>query len=280
MTLLQTCSSSRSSICTRNRLLWYPANVTIVPHAKAIVAPSGFPDRLTRSAATPVRPALATLQKMREAGRPSQSVNRTRPRSIVRTAEPDAVATARSTFFEISKVFTKSHPEPRGITASSASGLTAASPSKNPFATSDTVPSPPTATISPAPSRSAARVSSDACPAASVARTSRSRPRAAAARAISGQRRAVRPLSDAGFTTMTPVAVRLMVVHRGRQRQPGHPLDCCRELLVADPHELLAADEVRDDQDARGRDAAERGDREEHRCLHLDGEDAARRPAA
>src|SRR6478735_1159335 len=258
---------------TRKRLFRYPANVTTVPHANATVAPSGFPDRLTRSAATPVRPALATLQKIRAAGAPSQSVKRTRPRSTVRTAEPAATATARSTCLGMPNVFTKSQPDPRGITASSASGATAASPSKKPFATSETVPSPPTATISRAPSRSAARVSSDACPAASVARTSRSRPRAAAALAISGQRRAVRPLSDAGFTTMTPAAVALMVVHRGRQRQPGHPLDGRGEVIVADPHELLTADEIRDDQDAGGRDAAERGDREEHRRLHLDRED-------
>jgi hypothetical protein len=203
-----------------------------VPQANATVAPSGFFDRFTRSAATPVRPALATLQKMRAAGAPSQSEKRTRPRSIVRLVPPAAVATAPSTCFGIPNVFTKSQPEPRGTMASSASGLIDVSPSKKPFATSDTVPSPPTATISRAPSRSAARVSSDACPAASVARTSRSSPHAAAARAISGQRRAVRPWSEAGFTTMTPAVWALMVVHRGREREAGHPLDRRGQVLV------------------------------------------------
>ena len=54
--------------------------------------------------------------------------------------------------------------------ASSASGAIARSPSKKPLATSEMVPSPPTATISSAPSRRASRVSSVACPGAAVRR--------------------------------------------------------------------------------------------------------------
>ena len=74
MTLFETWSISRSSMRTRKRLLRCPKKVAIAPQAKATVAPSGLSDRLTRSATSPVRPALEMLQKRRDSSPPPWAV--------------------------------------------------------------------------------------------------------------------------------------------------------------------------------------------------------------
>ena len=66
----------------------------------------------------------------------------------------------------------KSPPVPAGTMPNDAFGATAVSPSKKPLTTSLMVPSPPTATTSSAPARSASRVMAVASPAARVKRSS------------------------------------------------------------------------------------------------------------
>ena len=64
------------------------------------------------------------------------------------------------------------------------------------------------------------------------------------------------------------------------QRELGHLVDGLPHVLVADPQELALDDHVADDQHAAGLELAERAEREQHRGLHLDGQDAALGPAA
>src|SRR5205807_7259666 len=137
-------------------------------------------------------------------------------------------------------------------------------------------PSPPTATTSSAPPATASRASSRRCPTASEKTASPVSPAAAARRASSGQRRPVAPPSDAGLTRKTVASV---IVGDRRERELGHLVDRLAHVLVGDPHELALDDHVAHDQQAAGLQLAERAQREQHRRLHLDGEDAAVRPA-
>src|SRR5690348_13931428 len=167
---------------------------------------------------------------------------------------------------------TKSLPVPRGSTASSTPSAPIA-----PFTTSWTVPSPPTTTSSSAPSAIARRASSDRSPGAREISASPSRPTAAAARAISGQRRPVDPLADAGLTRKT--VLMLLVGGDGRERDARHAVDGGAQLLVGDALELALDDDVADRQQAAGLHAAQRADGEQRRRFHLDREHTALRPA-
>src|SRR5919201_3368910 len=104
--------------------------------------------------------------------------------------------------------------------------------------------------------------------------TSPLKPRSAAARAISGQRLPVAPLSEAGFTRNA-----ISVIGRDRgQRDARHAVDSRLEILVGDARELAADDDVADGEQASGLDAAERADREDDGGFHLDRQDPALRP--
>src|SRR6266550_8163363 len=160
-------------------------------------------------------------------------------------------------------------PVPSGIVAS------ATPVSATPFTTSFSVPSPPTATTMVAPPATALRASSIRCPGRSEKSVSPLRPRRAARWASSGQRLPVPPLSDAGLTRKTVESVR----DRDVEGDSRHPVDGGPQLVVGDALELALHDDVADGQQAPGLDAADRADREERRSLHLDGQDAALRPA-
>src|SRR5438105_11839030 len=166
----------------------------------------------------------------------------------------------------------KSQPVPRASTASSTPSRPA-----SPFATSFTEPSPPTTTRSEAPPSAAARASSVRWPGRSEKRTSPSSPCRAASWWISGQRLPVEPFADAGLTRKT-VSALMLGGHRG-ERDPGHPVDGGAQFVVGDPRERALDDDVADGEEAPGFDSPERPEREEHRRLHLDREDAAARPA-
>src|SRR3954447_20140605 len=173
---------------------------------------------------------------------------------------------------------TKSSPVPRGRMPSSGSGVRVEE--RRPFATSCTVPSPPTATTIEAPSSAAWRASSASPPGPVLCATSRSIPKSRAWRSSSGQRLPVAPFADAGLTRKTVCALVTVTGGPGRERQLGHLVDGPLHVLVRDPDELALDDDVADDQQAARPDLAERADREEHGRLHLDGKDAAVRPAA
>src|SRR2546421_3091959 len=164
----------------------------------------------------------------------------------------------------------KSQPVPRASTASSTPSRPA-----TPFATSFTEPSPPTITRREAPPSAASRASSVRWPGRSEKRASPVSPRVVASRWISGQRRPVDPFADAGLTRKT------VSVLSGDccQGDPGHAIHGRSQLLVGDACELALDDDVADGEQAAGLDAPERTEREEHRRLHLDREDAAARPA-
>ena len=70
-----------------------------------------------------------------------------------------------------------------------------------------------------------------------------------------------------------------VVVGRGRERDAGHAVDGGAQLVVGDPRELALDDDVADGEQAGGLDVAQGAEREEDGGLHLDGEDAAARPA-
>src|SRR4029077_21176241 len=167
-------------------------------------------------------------------------------------------------------VLTKSQPVPRGITATSTSARPAI-----PFTTSFTVPSPPTTTSRCAPASAASRARSARCPGRSESNASPRSPRPAALCASSGQRLPVAPFSDAGLTRKTTP----LMTGDGRERDPGHPVDRRAQLVVGDPRELVADDDVAHGEQATGLDSAQRADREQDGSLHLDSEHATRRPA-
>jgi hypothetical protein len=93
-------------------------------------------------------------------------------------------------------------------------------------------------------------------------------PAVAATRWISGQRRPVDPFADAGLTRNRVLS------GDWRERDSGHPVDRRAQLLVGDPLELALDDDVAHRQQAAGGEAAQRAEGEEHRGLHLDGQDA------
>src|SRR6184192_2454622 len=165
----------------------------------------------------------------------------------------------------------KSQPVPRGITASSAPSRPA-----RPCTTSFTVPSPPTATTSDAPCSAACRARSPSWPGLSESSASPRSPSAAAWCASSGQRRPTAPPSAAGLTRKT---VSLMAGRDRCERYASHAVDGGAEVDVGDPRELLADHDVAHRQEATGLHPAEGADREQHRRLHLDTEDATLGPA-
>src|ERR687886_2508809 len=179
-----------------------------------------------------------------------------------------ATSTAPASRCGIPYVRTKSQPVPRGSTAISTPSRPA-----SPFATSFTEPSPPTTTRSDAPSSAAARASSVRWPGRSEKTASPVSPAVAAMRWISGQRRPVDPFADAGLTR------NLVLSGYCGQCDPGHAVDRGPKLLVGDALELALDDDVAHGEEAAGGEAAERAEGEEHGGLHLDGEDAAARPA-
>ena len=63
------------------------------------------------------------------------------------------------------------------------------------------------------------------------------------------------------------------------ERELGHLVDGRPHVLVGDAHELALDDDVADHEQAARLDLLQRAEREQHRRLHLDGEDAAVRPA-
>src|SRR3954466_14345535 len=149
-----------------------------------------------------------------------------------------------------------------------------------PFATSFTEPSPPTTTSSVAPSSAACRARPPSSPGALEKSVSPLRPAVAARCAISGHRRPVAPLSDAGLTRKTTLSGLMLRVGGDRvQCDAGHPVDGCTQLLVADPLELALDHDVADVEQAARLHLAQRAEREQDRRLHLDREDAAVRPA-
>src|SRR3954468_5117290 len=163
-------------------------------------------------------------------------------------------------------------PVPSGIVATSA-----APPERRiPFTTSFSVPSPPTATSSAAPSRTARSASSIRCPGRSEKSASPRSPSPSARWASSGQRLPVAPPSDAGLTRKT---VLMGAGGGGRECDARHPVDGAAQFLVSDPLELALDDDVADREQAAGVHLAERAEREEDRSLHLDREDAAVGPA-
>src|SRR6478672_8312160 len=168
---------------------------------------------------------------------------------------------------------TKSSPVPRGRIPSSGSGVRVALSS--PLATSCTVPSPPTATTSAAPSSAACRASSASPPGPELWATSGSSPKSRAWRSSSGQRLPVAPFAEAGLTRKTVRPLVTVTGCHGGERKLGHLVDRALHVLVRDADELALDDDVADDQQAAGLDLLERADREEHRGLHLDREDAA-----
>src|SRR5262245_43437853 len=172
------------------------------------------------------------------------------------------------------RLWAKSRPVPSGRIPSSTREPSPAR--RSPSATSWTVPSPPTTTSSVAPSRTASAASSARWPGRFEISASPRRPASAARRAMSGQRRAVAPLSDAGLTRKT---VRLMVVRDGDERELGHLIDRRAQVLVGDALELALDDDVADGEEASRLDLAQRAECEEERSLHLHREDAAVRPA-
>src|SRR5438874_11391648 len=160
-------------------------------------------------------------------------------------------------------------PVPSGIVASSTSRPA------TPLTTSFSVPSPPTATTSLAPPSTASRARSIRCPGLSEKSVSPVRPSPAARWASSGQRFPVAPLADAGLTRKTACSGS----GRDFERDLRHPVDGRAQVLVGDPPEFAVDDDVAHGQLAPGLDAAERGDGEERRCLHLDRQAAPFRPA-
>jgi hypothetical protein len=114
-----------------------------------------------RATTAPPSPASAMLTKYRTAPVP----NVTLPTSMTRTVPAASRSAAFPASLGIPNVRTKSHPEPIGSTPSSAS---AAPSARIALTTSCTVPSPPAATRHRAPSRSASRAASTACPGPAV----------------------------------------------------------------------------------------------------------------
>src|SRR5439155_6265964 len=192
--------------------------------------------------------------------------------STVRVAPCSATSIAPSTSCGIPYVRTKSQPVPRAMTAISAPSTPA-----SPFATSLTDPSPPTTTRRSAPSSTERRASVPSSPGLVEKSASPSSPRVAAMRAIWGQRFPVDPFAEAGLTRKTVVG--LMIGCRGAECDARHAVDRGAQIVVRDPRELAADDDVAHRQQAAGLDAAQRADGEERRRLHLDAEHAALRPA-
>src|SRR5437764_85024 len=160
-------------------------------------------------------------------------------------------------------VRTKSQPVPRAITASS----TAWSPAM-PFTISFTVPSPPTATSRVAPPSAAERASAPSWPGRCDRSASPSSPSARARRSRLGQRRPVVPFADAGLTRKTVLPLMLGLGCDRGERDAGHPVDGGLELLVRDPRELLADDDVADREQAARLHTAQRSEREQDGGLH------------
>src|SRR6188508_2315461 len=140
-----------------------------------------------------------------------------------------------------------------------------ASDSARPLTTSCTEPSPPTTTTRLAPSRTACSARAASCPGSSDSNASPTSPSAAARWAISGHLRPVEPPPEAGLTRKTVRPALMAVPARGRrvERDPGHPVDSCAELVVGDAHELTLDDDVAHGQEAAGEHATKRTDREE-----------------
>src|SRR6476659_9347231 len=193
-----------------------------------------------------------------------------------RVAPVSATSIASSRSRGIPKVRTKSQPVPRGMTASSTPSAAA-----RPFTTSFTEPSPPTTTSRVAPADTASAASAVRRPGASETSASPSSTRAAARRAISGQRFPVEPAAAAGLTrkTVRPVLMAVLARGGGRERDPRHAIDRGSQLVVGDPHELALDDDVADREQAPALDTADRGKREQRSRLHLHREYAALRPA-
>src|SRR5262249_56863965 len=114
--------------------------------------------------------------------------------------------------------------------------------------TAFTVPSPPTATSSSAPPSTAERESSRRCSGCSEKSASPVRPRSAARRAISGQRRPVAPPAEAGLTRKTVAAC--VLVSDGLERELCHLVDRPLHVIVRDPDELAGDDDVAHDEEA------------------------------
>src|SRR5438309_9585689 len=163
-------------------------------------------------------------------------------------------------------------PVPSGIVASSAAPLERTSP----FTTSFSVPSPPTATTSDAPSPTARSASSVRCPGRSEKSVSPARPRPSARCASSGQRLPVAPPADAGLTRKTVLP---LIGRRGRECDACHPVDGGAQLFVRDPLELALDDDVADGEQAARVHLTQSAEREQDRGLHLDREDPPVRPA-
>src|SRR5262245_56850626 len=211
-------------------------------------------------------PALAMFANHCVASGPAHEWYVARPRSIWRVVVPPATSRAPSSECGMPNVRTKSPPVPRWTIASSKSSTPAI-----PFTTSLTVPSPPTATIRRAPPTAASRASSARCSGRSEMNASPVRPRSAARRAISGRRFPVAPPSDAGLTRKAV----LLIGRDRRQRHARHVVDCGLEVLIRDPRERAADDDVADGQETAGLDLAQSAEGEDHSRLHLDGEHAA-----
>src|SRR3990170_4163284 len=174
---------------------------------KLVFPPRILVVRLTRSTTAPPDPNSATFTKYRARGVPA-STNSQRPTSIVRLSPTTIRFATSSTRRGEGNVFTKSAPVPIERRARRASGFHGRPvPSRNPFATSFSVPSPPTTTTVAVPAWLADLARSAAWPGRRVIRTSIRSPRMRR-KTVSwpGHRLRVRPFAEAGFTMNTTSA--------------------------------------------------------------------------
>ena len=155
----------------------------------------------------------------------------------------------------------------------------------SPLTASFTVPSPPTATTTVAPSAAARSASAAMWPGR-----------------VREQRLADEPVLGGSVSDLRPDAARPAVVRggidekrdvpvlghdasvlrvsHGAERELGHAVDRLGEGVVADALPVVAGEQVGDDEQRAGVDAAQRGDGEQGGGLHLDRQNAALGPAA
>src|SRR6266540_2014019 len=182
-----------------------------------------FRPRFTSPATTPASPNPATFAKWRTWAVPSCAENSIRPRSQTSSRRPASERTAPSRSSGIPSVRRRSPPVPRGMKPKSGSGSRGWAAAR-PSITSLAVPSPPTATTSAPPERTASRASRTPSPGSFVKAHSNSPTADRTARAIRSKWRPVRPAALRGLTMRYGfTVVKDNRAWRSRPRPPSSP---------------------------------------------------------
>ena len=171
------------------------ANESLPPNRRDAMG-GNAPPSFTRRITSPPMPNDATLTKNLVSSSPLSSRNVTRPASNVRVKPWRKARAASAVRVGILSVRRKSPPVPLGSTPSSV-----CAPARSmPFATSETVPSPPHAMMRRRPARASRSAISTASPPRRVNTTSNGPKCRRTALATPGQASPVAPPADAGLT--------------------------------------------------------------------------------